>query len=51
MRTDSRDRFGSPMEKRYSKNQIRQMMKDAGLEKIKFKNSVPFWTVVGYKKR
>ncbi|MDC3174355.1 class I SAM-dependent methyltransferase [Candidatus Pelagibacter sp.] len=50
MRTDSRDRFGSPLEKRYSKNQIYQMMKEAGLEKIKFKNSVPFWTVIGYKK-
>jgi ubiquinone/menaquinone biosynthesis C-methylase UbiE len=50
MRTDSRDRFGSPMEKRYSKNEIRKMMTDAGLEKIKFKNSVPFWTVVGFKK-
>ena len=51
MRTDSRDRFGTPLEKRYSKNEITQMMKDAGLEKIKFKNSVPFWTVVGFKKR
>ena len=51
MRTDSRDRFGSPLEKRYSKNEIRQMMTDAGLEKIKFKNSVPFWTVVGFKKK
>lgn len=51
MRTDSRDRFGSPLEKRYSKNQIYQMMKEAGLEKIKFKNSVPFWTVIGYKKQ
>ena len=51
MRTDSRDRFGSPMEKRYSKNEIRQMMTSAGLEKIKFKNSVPFWTVVGFKKK
>ncbi len=50
MRTDSRDRFGSPLEKRYSKNQIYQMMKEAGLENIKFKNSVPFWTVIGYKK-
>jgi ubiquinone/menaquinone biosynthesis C-methylase UbiE len=51
MRTDSRDRFGSPLEKRYSKNEIRQMMTNAGLEKIKFKNSVPFWTVVGFKKK
>ena len=51
MRTDSRDRFGTPTEKRYSKNEIIKMMKDAGLEKIAFKNSVPYWTVVGYKKR
>ena len=51
MRTDSRDRFGSPMEKRYSKKEISIMMKDAGLERIKFKNSVPFWTVVGIKKK
>ena len=51
MRTDSRDRFGTPFEKRYSKNDIHKMMKDSGLEKITFKNSVPFWTVIGYKKK
>ena len=51
MRTDSRDRFGTPFEKRYSKKDINKMMKDSGLEKIQFKNSVPFWTVIGYKKR
>ena len=50
MRTDSRDRFGTPLEKRYSKKEIYEMMKKAGLEKIKFKNSVPFWTVIGHKK-
>ena len=50
MRTDSRDRFGTPLEKRYSKKEIYKMMKDAGLEKIKFKKSVPYWTVVGFKK-
>ena len=51
MRTDSRDRFGTPLEKRYSKKEIYHMMKKAGLEKIKFKNTVPFWTVVGHKKK
>tara|TARA_X000000950_G_scaffold289296_1_gene411694 strand:- start:108 stop:935 length:828 start_codon:yes stop_codon:yes gene_type:complete len=49
MRTDSRDRFGTPLEKRYSKIDILKMMKKAGLEKINFKSSVPYWTVVGYK--
>lgn len=50
MRTDSRDRFGTPLEKRYSKREISEMMKQAGLVKIKFKNTTPFWTVLGYKK-
>lgn len=50
MRTDSRDRFGTPIENRYSKKEIHKMMTEAGLEKIKFKDTVPFWTVVGYKK-
>ena len=51
MRTDSRDRFGTPLEKRFNKDEIFQMMKKAGLEKIKFKNTIPFWTVIGFKKK
>jgi len=51
MRTDARDRFGTPLEKRFSRKEIYKMMKDAGLEKIKFKNSIPFWTAIGFKKK
>ena len=51
MRTDSRDRFGTPLEKRFTKKEITTMMKRAGLEKIKFSNSVPYWTAVGLKKK
>ena len=50
MRTDSRDRFGTPVEKRYSKKEINKMMIKAGLENISFKSSTPYWTVVGFKK-
>ena len=50
MRTDSRDRFGTYVEKRYSKKQIRLMLKKAGLYKIKFSKNAPFWCVVGLKK-
>ena len=50
MRTDSRDRFGTPIEKRFSKKQIYNLMKKSGLEKIKFKNGNPFWLSIGYKK-
>ena len=50
MRTDSRDRFGTYLEKRYSKKQIRIMLKKAGLHKIKFSKNAPFWCAVGFKK-
>ena len=51
MRTDARDRFGTPLEKRFTKQEIIKMMRDSGLEKITFKNGPPFWTAIGYKKK
>ena len=36
MRTDARDRFGTPLEQRFTKSEIKKMMEEAGLEKIKF---------------
>ncbi len=50
MRTDSRDRFGTPLEKRFTKLQIEEMMKRSGLDKIHFSNNSPFWCVIGVKK-
>ncbi len=49
MRTDSRDRFGTPLEKRFTKSQIEVMMKNAGLSDICFSDSAPYWCVVGIK--
>lgn len=51
MRTDSRDRFGTPLEKRFTKKDILKMMEKSGLEKIQFKNSAPFWTAIGFRKK
>jgi ubiquinone/menaquinone biosynthesis C-methylase UbiE len=51
MRTDARDRFGTPLEKRFSKNEIKKMMQCSGLKNIKFSNTAPFWVVIGYKKK
>jgi SAM-dependent methyltransferase len=51
MRTDSRDRFGTPLEKRFTKKEICKMMEDSGLEKIRFRNGPPFWTAIGFKKK
>jgi SAM-dependent methyltransferase len=49
IRTDSRDRFGTPLEKRFNQSEIILMMKNSNLTKIKFSPLEPYWCVVGYK--
>jgi ubiquinone/menaquinone biosynthesis C-methylase UbiE len=51
MRTDALDRFGTRLEKRFTQKQIREMMLNAGLENIVFRQQEPFWCAVGYKNR
>lgn len=50
MRTDALDRFGTRLEKRFTKKQIREMLEEVGLKNISFSESSPYWLVVGYKK-
>jgi ubiquinone/menaquinone biosynthesis C-methylase UbiE len=50
MRTDALDRFGTPLEQRFTKSQIKQMMESSGLENIKFSDQTPFWCAVGFAK-
>lgn len=49
MRTDALDRFGTPIERRFTSLEIQDMMEKAGLERIRFSNS-SYWCAVGYKK-
>ena len=49
MRTDALDRFGTRLEQRFTRKEIKVMMLEAGLENIEFSNSKPFWVAVGYK--
>ena len=49
MKTDSRDRFGTPLEKRFSRLEIESMMKEAGLHNINFSENFPYWCAVGKK--
>lgn len=49
MRTDALDRFGTRLEKRFTKAEIQEMMQKAGLENITF-SETSFWTAVGFKK-
>jgi ubiquinone/menaquinone biosynthesis C-methylase UbiE len=46
MRTDSLDRFGTRLEKRYTRQQMEALLRDAGLTDIRFCSSV-FWCAVG----
>ncbi len=49
MRTDSRDRFGTPLELRFTRDQIRSMLVAAGLQDVRFSDHAPFWCAVGIK--
>ena len=49
LRTDSLDRFGTKLEKRFTKSEIKLMLKHAGLVDIRFSDRAPFWTAVGVK--
>jgi hypothetical protein len=49
MRTDSRDRFGTPLEQRFTQSQIKELMLQAGFKNIIFSDAEPKWCVVGTK--
>lgn len=49
MRTDALDRFGTKLEKRFTKQQIVTMLEAAGLQHIQFSNSDPYWVCVASK--
>ena len=50
MRTDALDRFGTPLEQRFSRNEVAKLLSDAGLERVQFSNASPFWVAVGYRR-
>jgi len=51
MRTDALDRFGTRLEKRFTKKEMREIMENVGLGNITFnENETGLWTAVGYKK-
>lgn len=49
MRTDSLDRFGTPLEHRFTRVEIQAMMEHAGLRDITFSPHAPYWCAVGLK--
>lgn len=49
MRTDALDRFGTRLERRFTKEQITEMMHTAGLENVKISDTVPYWCAIGFR--
>jgi SAM-dependent methyltransferase len=49
IRNDARDRFGTPLEQRFTKNEIQLMMENVGLTDIIFSDNEPYWHAIGKK--
>jgi SAM-dependent methyltransferase len=49
MRTDALDRFGTKLEKRFTKKEITEMLEAAKLENIRFSEEEPYWVCVAKK--
>lgn len=49
LKTDALDRFGTKLEKRFTRQDIEQMMQNSGLEVFEFSSHAPFYCVVGIK--
>ena len=49
MRTDALDRFGTQLEKRFSKDEIQRMLQEAGFRDIRFSKNMPFWVSISRK--
>jgi SAM-dependent methyltransferase len=50
MRTDALDRFGTRLEKRFTRGEMLQMMEAAGLTEVRFGDGPPYWVAAGRKK-
>lgn len=50
IKNDALDRFGTSLEHRFSKNQIKEMLLKSGFSNIKFSNKSPFWCCIAIKK-
>jgi ubiquinone/menaquinone biosynthesis C-methylase UbiE len=46
MRNDALDRFGTPLEKRFTSQQITTMLTNAGFSRIRFSDGEPYWHVL-----
>jgi len=50
MRNDARDRFGTALEHRFTRRQIKAMLANAGFTEITFSDRPPYWCASGVKR-
>jgi hypothetical protein len=50
MKNDALDRFGTPLEQRFSKTEIVRMMECCGLKNIIVSEKEPYWHAIGQKR-
>lgn len=50
IKNDALDRFGTPLEQRFSRKDITEMMSNCGLEEIKISDNEPYWHAIGKKR-
>lgn len=49
MRNDSLDRFGTRLEKRFSRRTVMRLLESAGLERVQISEGVPYWHALALK--
>jgi ubiquinone/menaquinone biosynthesis C-methylase UbiE len=49
LRTDALDRFGTRLEQRFSRAEIKTLLEDAGFTNVRFSDKPPYWCAVGIK--
>lgn len=49
LRNDALDRFGTRLEKRFTKMEVKSLMERCGLRDIRFSPDAPYWVAVGWK--
>lgn len=49
IRNDALDRFGTPLEQRFSKKEIETMLVQSGMRNIRFSEHAPYWHVIAQK--
>ncbi|MEQ8909569.1 MAG: class I SAM-dependent methyltransferase [Vicingaceae bacterium] len=49
IRNDALDRFGTPLEQRFTQAEIQSMLQQSGMDDIEFSNNEPYWHVTARK--